>query len=550
MTTTPADPAPIRPDPAKIIVPRKHAQILIEPPLDVLQAAMAERPDRGAGAMFAGQSVESLRAAARGHFLEAAIEWAMRTGAAAPPGSTGARRWLLTGHQVEFYHAGVWAKVIAADELAKRTGGVAFDVLVDHDTVDHLGFDVPSQHGALWKRTPVHWAEPSSVPADSIASPTSPEFERWDANLAEYPQSQTDSMAFMLAALRPASGELAARAGDYARWLSQARAKFERAMHLHVHHVPTSLVCSGETWWTFVRAWIENAEPWSKSYNTHLAAYRNRQGIKNPHHPMPDLAQSSAGGESVTFELPFWIYSAGEARQRLLVRKSPGKTVVLHGQNEHPLIEHFLTDNPLLAIRPRALTLTMYLRLFIGDLFIHGIGGALYDQITDGLLAELFHAAPPYACVSAAWLLPLGQPLEDSGDISFLKTQRHHLLHNPQQAIDPFTAAKTDVAELILERKTLLQQIRDSLRQSRRDKQAIGRRREWFRGVHAVNAALHLKAPHLLARMDRQLEELERAQEQNKVLLWREYFFGLHSMASLGQLIAKVRGNAPRPAAV
>ena len=43
-----------------------------------------------------------------------------------------------------------------------------------------------------------------------------------------------------------------------------------------------------------------------------------------------------------------------------------------------------------IRLRPRALTTTMYLRLAMGDLFLHGIGGAKYDQLTDRIIEHFF----------------------------------------------------------------------------------------------------------------------------------------------------------------
>jgi hypothetical protein len=512
----PSTPAFVHPDPAKIIVPRKHGQVLVEPGLSVLAGAMGDRGD------LSGE-----RARAREQFLQMVVKWAAEIGGPAPDESVLTKPWVITGHQVEFYHAGVWAKVIAADELAKRVEGVAFDILVDHDVLEHLGFDVPEQQGETWKRVGVHWAEAPAVAADGIPAPRRVRFEEWDAELAKYPQSQTDSMAFFLSELRTGAAK---RAGQgYTPWMSAARSKFERAMGMNVYHVPTSLICSGEMWRRFVGMWVENAEKWTAVYNKHLAAYRKRQRIKNDHHPMPDLSRKSTD-LGMLYELPFWTYVRGEVRERLFASKRVDGSC-LTGNLDAQLI------------RPRALTLTMFVRLFLADMFIHGIGGALYDQITDGILAELFGAQPPYACVSAAWLLPLGQPLEGLGDVSELKSRRHHVMHNPQLAIDPFTAVKTDVAELITERRTLVTRIAESLKTSRRNREAKQQRREWFRTLHGVNVALHLKAPQLLARIDREIAEAEKALEQNKVLLWREYFFGLHTMESLGKFIERVRAG-------
>jgi len=191
----------------------------------------------------------------------------------------------------------------------------------------------------------------------------------------------------------------------------------------------------------------------------------------------------------------------------------------------HNGIEHDFHAAAEFAIRPRALTLTMFVRLFLADLFVHGIGGALYDQIADALLAKLFNQSLPYACVSAAWLLPLGQPLESSGTINELKSRRHHLLHNPQPAL----------------KQPLLEKITTSLAASRHNPQSIAQRREWFEQLHTLNAELHAKSPHLLQQLDEQIIASHRAVEQNKVLLSREYFFALHTTESLRQFIEKVR---------
>ena len=41
-------------------------------------------------------------------------------------------------------------------------------------------------------------------------------------------------------------------------------------------------------------------------------------------------------------------------------------------------------------IRTRALTTTMFARLFLADLFIHGIGGGIYDELTDRIIERYY----------------------------------------------------------------------------------------------------------------------------------------------------------------
>src|SRR5439155_11533539 len=59
-------------------------------------------------------------------------------------------------------------------------------------------------------------------------------------------------------------------------------------------------------------------------------------------------------------------------------------------------------------IRSRALTNTLFARLFLVDLFIHGIGGGRYDELTDEIARRFYdHEPPRYLVLSATLLLPL-----------------------------------------------------------------------------------------------------------------------------------------------
>ena len=55
-----------------------------------------------------------------------------------------------------------------------------------------------------------------------------------------------------------------------------------------------------------------------------------------------------------------------------------------------------------IKLRTRALTTTLFARLVLGDLFLHGIGGAKYDQVTDQIVRLFFGFEPPeFATISA-----------------------------------------------------------------------------------------------------------------------------------------------------
>ena len=65
-------------------------------------------------------------------------------------------------------------------------------------------------------------------------------------------------------------------------------------------------------------------------------------------------------------------------------------------------------------LRPRALITTMFARLVISDLFMHGIwDGGKYDQMTDAIIREILrYTAPPMVVATATLRLPLAEQLQ------------------------------------------------------------------------------------------------------------------------------------------
>ncbi len=113
-------------------------------------------------------------------------------------------------------------------------------------------------------------------------------------------------------------------------------------------------------------------------FNNALDRYRKEFRFRYRSFPFPRLEED---------ELPFWIVRDG-ARVRCFKKEVDARGI----RN--------------LVILPRATTLTLFLRLYRFDFFIHGVGGWNYEWIQDRIIEEFFKKAPPpYSAASGTFLL-------------------------------------------------------------------------------------------------------------------------------------------------
>ena len=113
-------------------------------------------------------------------------------------------------------------------------------------------------------------------------------------------------------------------------------------------------------------------------FNQALDDYRKIFRFRYKNSPFPRLEED---------ELPFWLVENG--RRVRCFKKDVNE------------------DNyDKLTIFPRACSLTLFLRLYELDLFIHGIGGGNYEWVQDELIERFFKKqAGPYMVISGTFLL-------------------------------------------------------------------------------------------------------------------------------------------------
>jgi hypothetical protein len=132
------------------------------------------------------------------------------------------------------------------------------------------------------------------------------------------------------------------------------------------------------------------------------------------------LAADPARGR---WELPLWRIAAGEPRAAVYIERGQALDPARHG--------------------PRALLMTGLLRAAGCDLFIHGTGGGIYDQISERWLGRwLGMTLAPSAVVSATLRLDLGLGGMTPGRAQAAVALAHRARHDPALLGDPDAAAR------------------------------------------------------------------------------------------------------------
>jgi hypothetical protein len=295
--------------------------------------------------------------------------------------------------------------------------------------------------------------------------------------------------------------------------------------------VPLSVLCDSEPFAWFACDLLARLPQLHAVYNRCVAEYRARNRIRSRNHPVPNLTT-----EGDFLEAPLWGWRSGQKRRsRLFVRQRGDRLELRAGGDNWPDLpkpEEGRTEGLLSAwrelqaggyrIRTRALSTTLFSRLLLADLFMHGIGGGKYDEVTDAIAQRFYgQELPGYLVLSATKLLPLPlYPATVEARRRLLRESRD-LLWNPERFLD-------GVADEALQ--TLKNEKRAWQVQAPRTSEE---RRERFRQLRAVNEWLREPLHATEQQLRQQLETSERQLAANAVLRRRDYAFCLYPEETL-----------------
>lgn len=214
------------------------------------------------------------------------------------------------------------------------------------------------------------------------------------------------------------------------------------------------------------------------AYNRTVAEYRREHGIKSKSHPVPDLADG---------ELPFWEFT-----ETGRVRATPA--------------------TPPERLRPRALTLTLFVRLCLADWFIHGIGGAKYDEVTDAIIRDFFGLEPPaFQVVTGTLHLPSRLFPSTPDDVAALELKLRRLQWNPESFLPSDHPARLEKERLTAEKPN--------------GRPAV---RRWFARIRELTTEMRTAVAKLVAETGHRLDQAREEVAANAILQRRDYPWALY----------------------
>lgn len=416
-----------------------------------------------------GRTWSAWRAEARGDWLAHSRAYHVEIdGLPAPEIAVGDRSlverpWIVSGHQPVLAHPGVWLKNALACRVAERLDGVAAHLIVDNDLCATTSLPVPSGSRDAPLVREIAWDRPALPrPWEEVTVRDFSLFdsfgERVDALMASWGIAAIATSYWSDVRKIFASGRRVVDA------FAGARRRLETQWRTSQRELPLSRMCDHiRPFSAFVGHHVLRAGEFASLHNRVLEEYRQANRIRSRSHPVAPLAVSSD-----TCELPFWIWARGATRrERLHVRKTgprlalgfPGRDVVEVSADFDALrtLPQQL-DTMGYRIRPRALTTTLFVRLFLADLFVHGIGGAKYDEMTDQLITRFYGLpAPAFLTATGTLYLPIASPDVGVADRRRCERRVRDLVWNADR--EPENIASREAAAAIAEKERLLRQL-------------------------------------------------------------------------------------------
>jgi hypothetical protein len=523
--------------------PREDRSVVVDPPWEEVPRTLeVNRARRAAfGYDVSGRSLMQLGDTARDELLQAAQRYTLHYRDV--PAALPRERVILAGHQPELFHPGVWCKNFALASLAMKYEAAAVNLLVDSDTIKRTSVRVPGGSPYAPTVSDVRFdARGEQIPYEERAVDDWSSFESFGDRALAQVKSLVEQP--LLRRFWPRVIEHVRERGRIGAGLAAARHQIEGEWGYQTLEIPQSQVCALPSFLWFTAHLLAELPRLHDVYNRAVREYRAVNHIRSLNHPVPDLADDDDWREA-----PYWIWTAAvPQRRRLFARRLPHSIELTNRsgwRGELPMVGDVAATVDALAglardgikLRSRALVTTLFARLVLGDLFLHGIGGAKYDELTDLMIRRFFGIEPPdYMFLSATLLLPVEHASVSADDLRSVEHRLRELVYHPEVYLQTASLDEADqhrAAALVADKRHWIATV-----------QTRENARKRCRAIRAANEQLQPLVEQQRVILRQQRARLAEALRGEAVLASREYAFCLYPEGPLRDFMGAICGRA------
>ncbi|MBN1898021.1 MAG: hypothetical protein JW827_04525 [Spirochaetes bacterium] len=332
---------------------------------------------------------------------------------------------IATGHQPLFYYPGIIFKNYYTHKIAGMAKGIPVNFIVDTDEAI-VQIVIPGKNENIFFKKLMELKNPDKK-AYFHFKPSQEEVKHFFIRIEKEIKGLDDTRTNK--AFRDyfkSFLELFSNNHDFVETISFLRRQWEKSLQFPVLDIRISRLSDSIAFAQFIWELVKDIDRFTEIYNDAVQKVK-----KNEYQAVKYLTR-----ENNTFELPFWYI--GKSREEVFLKKEIDQLLIFTPLEN--LLTLSMKENDNVSIQklkriklvPKAVTLTLILRLFFADLFIHGTGGQFYDRVTDEILMRFYHLNTlPFAMATGNIYLPLFEAMmtrekEYREKKDFLKELKYH----------------------------------------------------------------------------------------------------------------------------
>jgi hypothetical protein len=406
-----------------------------------------------------------------------------------------AENFIVTGHQPTWHHCGILAKDLTACHFAERVGGCSLHLVLDHDICDTAIVLPKCDADGFWDFDRIQIEpEQNQVPLEFRRAPHEAYVKTFVSAIADKcPEQLCNSIWSKWLDPEAYKGY---RIKSVADLITHFQSKLHTGLGLDMVYLPVSRLAQSDAFVDFAASLVLNAASFAACYNN--AVTRQIDDTRtNAQKTVRHLAVDESTGRT---ELPFWLFLPDGTRASLHVLPEKRGKVGIYA-NSAP------------------------------DWFAHGVGGAVYEYVTDRIIENYFGIKSlRFGIATATITLPLpGGDGFARGNVPELRHRLQDAKHNPERHLEPSLLRTEPVKRLIMTKKELI-------RQTKSDCLPAQARKSAWSSISEVNQRLLEYTKNMVGDLERRIQILKKNEPSNAVRDHREYFFGLFPVETLGNI--------------